>query len=415
MFSLAKVAALLGVLTPKDLVVCQFEIDSRRIGHGGLFFALCGNRVCGEDFLSEVACNGGVAAIVSNDYCGLDYGLVLLKVDNVIESLHRLAKAVLLERRTRIIGVTGSVGKTTIKEFIYHLISQKYNVYKNPMSFNSQVTLPIVILNAKGDEDFIVLEMAMSKKGDISRLIDIAPPDIVVLGQITYCHAENFSNLEGIAASKSEIFNKKVKFSVIHEESAKFDVVLKACKSDRVVYPSSFPIKLPFHETHFVENFSAAYEVAKYLGVKDKEIECMVDSFKMNDHRFQKKQINGVTFIDDAYNANPASSIAAFKNLPKPSKNCKKIAVFGAMGELGKFSLESHRIVGEVAVQEIDELLCIGDECDVMVDIFCKHGKFARKFKGYDELKNAMNNSACNGDVVLLKGSNYHKLWEFLQ
>lgn len=412
MLSLIKIAKLLGLSCSRHLPISETGIDSRTIAQGGLFFALKGERNDGHDFLCDVAKRGAFAAVVSKDYQGPDFGLVLLPVDDVLESMHYLAKEILRERKTRVIGVTGSVGKTTTKEFLFQLLCKKYKVHKNPKSFNSQRTLPLVIMNAKGNEDYLLLEMAMTEKGHIAKLVEIAAPTIVVLTPIALAHAKAFTGLDDIGSAKGEIFSPQTEFAVIHAGSYQLPSIQKACKCKYEIYPKVLPIKSPFKETHFTENFAAAFAIAKYLGLTDQEIELRSQGLKTIEHRFEKKLIQGITYIDDSYNANPTSMRAALMNLPSPKGEGKRIAVLGAMVDLASLSYTYHKEVGEIALQKVDELFCIGEECRPMVEVFSAAKKPVRIFNDYAALTKAVIMRASKGDVVLIKGSNYHKLWE---
>lgn len=412
MVSLPKIEKILHLPPSRHLPISEFCIDSRSVKPGSCFIAVKGQKADGHNYLQEVAARGAYAALVEKNYSGPDYGLVLLRVDNVLESLQELARVVHRERKTKVIGITGSVGKTTTKEFIAEILSGKFKIHKNPRSFNSQLTLPMVLLNAKGDEDFLILEMSMEKKGDIQRLVDIAAPEIVVLLRIAYCHAENFGSLEEIAWAKSEIFTSRTEVAFIHEASCSFEAIQESCTAENIIYPSQMEIPSPFTESHLTENFSAAYEVAKYLGMTDEEIQPRSLLLKPFERRFQKKIYQGITYIDDTYNANPASTIAALQNLP--STTGRKIVVFGSITHIGQFSFSSHRELGKLAGSVADELLCIGKEAIPMVEAFAKSGKPARFFTDYGELKKAVKTVALPGDVVLVKGSNGHKMWEII-
>jgi UDP-N-acetylmuramoyl-tripeptide--D-alanyl-D-alanine ligase len=329
--------------------------------------------------------------------------------------LQEVARRALQERKTRVIGITGSLGKTTTKEFIYEILKVKFRVHKNEGSRNSQRTLPLAVLEAIGDEDFLILEMSMTEKGNIRRLAKMAPPEIVVLTPIVLCHAKNFSNIEGIAAAKAEIFTAAAEFAVIHEKSAKFWPVIEGCTCESVLYPEELGFTSPFVESHLTENVSAAVEVGKYLGLSVEEME--VSSKRMHPfaHRFEKKNYRGITFVDDTYNANAISSIAALKNLPKPKPGKKTIVVFGAMVDMGKYSFAVHTEVAKEALNVADMLYCIGEEAKPMVEVFEKNGRSVRFFTCYKELEEALYSVAEMGDVVLVKGSNYHKLWTMIK
>src|SRR3990167_7217993 len=196
MYSLRKIAGWLGQQCDRYLPLKGFAIDSREVVPWGLFFALKGEKVDGHSFLGEVAARGAFAAVVDKGYQGPDYGLWLFRVHDVVVALQEVAKRALQERKSRVIGITGSIGKTTTKEFIYEMLSKKFRVHKGAGSRNSQRTLPLVILEANGDEEFLVLEMSMSEKGHIRKLVEIAPPQIVVLTLIALSHPKNFSGID---------------------------------------------------------------------------------------------------------------------------------------------------------------------------------------------------------------------------
>ena len=394
--------------------ITSFAIDSRSVLAGGIFFALAGERVDGHDFLFDVSSRGGLSAVVRSDYSGDSFGLVLIYVDDVLESLHCLAGYVLRERGTRVIGVTGSVGKTTTKEFIAHILSGKYKVCKSQGTRNTQRSLPLAILNAVGDEDFIVLEMAMTEKGHIKKLVKMAPPDVAVVTRITFAHAENFESLEDIAQAKAEIFAETTSLAVVHTDSYKFASIGECCPIDTVLYPIELKIVSPFVEDHFTENFSCACAVGLGLGLSWEELETYSRGIKSIDRRFVKIERGGVTYIDDSYNANRESMMAAMRNLPNPSDGGRRIGVLGSMGELGKFSKDIHVQVGEYALLKLDFLFCVGEEMVDVFDLFSSNGKPVRYFTDYCELKKSLMMEVRFGDVVLVKGSHCHELWKVL-
>ena len=414
MYSLKKIAKWLGAQCERHLPISSFAIDSREVENGSIFFALKGEKVNGHQFLSEVARKGAFAAVVEREYSGENFGLVLFFVDDVVFALQDVAKKALLERKTKVIGITGSIAKTTTKEFLYEILKAKFRVQKSFGNKNSQRTLPLAILNSKGDEEFLILEMSMTEKGNIKNLVQMAPPKIVILTPIVVCHAKYFQNVDEIAEAKMEIFTNAAEFAVIHERSAKFNAVAEGCICEHVIYPQCLGFHSPFMESHMTENVSAAIEVGKYLGMQVEEMAIPAKRLKPYEHRFERKLMRGITFIDDAYNANATSMIAALQNLPKPKIGKKTIAVLGSMLDLGKYSFVSHSEVAKEALNYVDILYCIGEESIPMVDVFKKKEKRVQFFTCYDELKTAVHEIAEEGDVVLLKGSNFHKLWKVL-
>lgn len=188
--------------------VLGFRQDSRDVQPGELFFAMKGEKVDGHEYLEQIASQGAIGAFVSKEYRGPNYGLQLVAVDNVLDSLQSLAKIVHAQRSARVVGVTGSVGKTTTKEFIATLLEGKFRVGKTPGNANSQVSVPLSILNATGDEEVFVVEMGMSNPREIHRLVSIAPPEVAIITKIALAHAVFFTDgLEGIAAAKAEILS----------------------------------------------------------------------------------------------------------------------------------------------------------------------------------------------------------------
>lgn len=416
MITLFQIGKMINVNVDSRLPIPNYHIDSREVSKGGLFFAIKGEKVDGHDYLEEVAARGGYGAVVNRSYRGPSFGLVLLKVEDVTKALQTLAREVLAKKKTKVIGITGSVGKTTTKEFLHDLLKTRFTVEKNPRSYNSQLTLPLVILRAPEQLDFLILEMSMTSKGHIANLVNIAPPTLVIMTPIGLVHAGFFNSVEEIAEAKSEILSPSVEFAAIHAKAIRFKAVQKALIAEHIVYNENCPVACPLKEAHFRENFSGAYEIAKYLGMSNREIEQAASKLKPMEHRFELKSYKGITFVDASYNANPLSAIAALRGLPKPKKEgAKRVAVFGAMGELGKFSFMSHREVAREALDYIDHLLVIGKEAEPMVEVFKKSGRPAELFDSYDRLAGRMREISKEGDVVLVKGSNYHRLWEIIE
>ena len=185
-----------------------YQIDSRKIEPGNLFFALKGERSDGHKHLRDAVSKGAVGAVVSKGYQGPDFGLILIPVEDVVSSLQELARYFMRECRSKVIGITGSVGKTTTKEFLATLLSGKYKIAKTYLNYNTKLTYPITLLNREGDEDVLVVELGMTEPGDIGRLVNIAAPNIAIVTKIAFVHAANFQGeLSEIAKYKTEIFS----------------------------------------------------------------------------------------------------------------------------------------------------------------------------------------------------------------
>lgn len=445
-FDFAQIVRWLGnsvlVAGPTTGKVHGFKQDSREVFPGDLFFALKGEKVDGHDFLKEVAAKGATGAIVSKDYPGEGFGLKLIAVENVIESLQKLAKVVHLKRSVRVVGVTGSVGKTTTKEFIATILENKFRVRKTPGNANSQVGVPLSILNSEGNEEIFVMEMGMSLPHEIEKLIDIAPPEVCMITKIALSHAAFFpQGLEGIAAAKAEILSHpRTCLGILNHQVAQFSAVQKSpclkmtygleaeadqsdfvlCREGQNFYAKEVggrtsTFSLPFAASHLCENFIGAASVARALGMQWSEIIPQAQKLTVYTRRFEKVERDGVVFINDSYNANLTSMKAALSNLPLPRTGKKRIAVLGAMKELGMYTEQSHYEVAEIALSHIDYLLCLGEECAPMVTLFEKEGRCVEHFLEFDSIKKRIFELAEEGDVVLLKGSNSKKLWQILE
>ena len=416
-------------------LVTSAAFDSQKVESGALFFAIQGNKKDGHDFLEDVAKKGGVAAVVSNTYKGPSFSLSLIPVADVRSALHALAREIHQKNTSIVIAVSGSVGKTTTKEFIATLLSEKYVVEQTPNNWNSQLSLPLWLMNRKGGEEVLVLEMGMSFLGEISRLVEIAPPNIGVLTSVDLAHAANFNSVNMIAQAKSELFSHPLtKIGFFHQKTLDYneiketickkitygekgDYELECVNKKGVVFEKNenspyFP--LPFFEEHFLENFLGAAAVARYMDLSWEEIIKGSKRLKSSKHRFKRSVKRGVVCIDDSYNASPASMKAALLALSLQSKKNKVIAVLGAMKELGEFSFQSHLEVGLFALQHIDHLLCLGRECQPMMDAF-KEKKPAELFTDLKLLKQRLIKVVSKGDVVLIKGSNSLKMWTLLE
>ena len=392
--SCQNVANCLGLACNDQRVIESYAIDSRLVQPGGLFFAIQGEKVDGHDFAAQAVENGAVGIVTSKS---IDIkGVAVFMVPDVRQALQDLARFVYRQKKCRVIGVTGSLGKTSTKECISQGLRGAMNVGQSPASYNSQLTLPIAILNCPEDADVCVLEYAMSEKGQLKRLVEIAPPDIGVMTPIDYVHAENFDSLAEIANEKAELFRSPVmQQGFVHYKS--WDFMADVGSFPKLRYGKD--ATGPFSSKALNENYSALEAVANYLGVNQ------LSPVTMPPKRFELVEKAGVTFVNDSYNANVMSFKAAMENLPKGKR---LVGVLGSMGELGQFSKTCHDEVAKIAEDLFDELLYLGDDWKDVI----KPQRLL--FPSFDTLQTALAKMLKPGDVVLIKGSNYHKLWRLL-
>ncbi len=418
----------MGIIPERDLLIDGFQIDSRKVGPGDLFFALKGQKVDGHSFLQDAAMNGAVAAVVSKGYDGPNFGLELLWVEDVFGSLQALAKHFMKTCRSLVIGITGSLGKTTTKEFLATLLGAKFKVGKTDLNYNSQRTYPLTLLNRNGDEDILVVEMGISEPGEMTRLCDIAAPDIAVITKVAFVHSVNFEeNVSLIAQHKAEISKdsktkacifdhalyeheeamgkiqcKRVSFS-LESRQADFFLSQECLVDERGV--RAYQFDPPYKESHFLHDFLAAVAVCREIKMNWDEINAQVSKLQLPKMRFEKIDKGGVTLINDAYNANPDSMKAALAHLPKPADGAKTIAVLGMMAEMGAAHERVHREVGLFAQKYVDHLIVFGKEAAALYKAFQEVKKPVEKYEDFEALSKRLKNLMRPGDVVLVKAS----------
>jgi UDP-N-acetylmuramoyl-tripeptide--D-alanyl-D-alanine ligase len=372
--------------------------------------------------LRDVRERGGIAAIVSKEYRGPDENLTLLPVDDVLMSLQALARYFLKTREVKVVGITGSMGKTTTKDFAACLLEGKFRIGKTYSSYNTKLTLPITVLNTNGDEEILVLEMGMGEPGDIAKLVEIAPPDVAVLTKVGLAHyGALFPTVADIARAKGEIFSHaKTKkaifyhgFSEVPINCEKVTFALEDREADYVFTGDfvdergvrAYRFDLPFTQPHVRYNFLCAVAVARAFGMEWDEINRQVPKLTLPKMRFEQIEKEGILFINGAYNANPESTMAALSCLPDPKPGGKRIAVLGRMVDLGPFSISSHEEVGRFAQDRIDHLLTLADEAIPLSKAFAEGRKPAEHFQDLAPLTERLKELIRPGDVVLLKGS----------
>lgn len=417
-------------------------VDSRLLKPGDLFFALPGEHVDGHDFLADAAASGASGAVVGNHYQGPDYGMPLLRVADTLQALQQLARTFLQSSKASVVAVTGSLGKTTVKGFITSLLSHKFKVASSPGNSNSQIGLPLAILNhTSANDDIIVLEMGMTLPGQIGKLIEIARPEVAVVTKVALVHAENFDSIEEIAQAKAEIFTSPTtKLGFYHYESnfggiltaegeclkrsfsmedSQADSFLSVVDGDMHIYETGqFSGRLPLLSipgAHNRHNYLAAINVARYFGMTWEEIRAAQASLELPERRLQFTEKFGALFVNDAYNASELSMIAAFNSLPDPKPGSKRIAFLGGIVELGKFSEGCHRAVGKYALDHVDIMLCFGTDCLPIVEEWQSAGRHVVWAAERKELMPALRQQLQNGDVVLLKGSRAKGVWKVLE
>lgn len=406
-------------------------IDSRQVRPGDVFFALTGKCTDGHRFLRDAARAGAVAAVVSKDYQGDAFGLELIVVQNTTAALREAGENQGHLFPGTIIGITGSLGKTTTKVFTHTFLSSVYKVYASPKSYNSQLTVPLSLLLSDGDEDFLILEMGVSEPNNMRDLLSIVEPEIAVITQITEQHAMHFSakGIQGIVEEKSHILSKSrvqlfpkdspwypyfiqqsssaEKFSfAFHDETA--DFYYKFLSQDHVVIHTpegeiEFAISLPYRPAY--SNLIIAFSLAWLLDIPTDKIIHSCSSLQLPPMRFEHSMRNGIQVINDAYNACPEAMLAALDAVPHPPEGKKVVLILGHMTELGSYSEEGHLVVAEKALSKANMIFFIGEKW-LPTQYLVKNSSCEVSFSpSAQDIEGILKNVVQQGDVVLLKGS----------
>lgn len=363
-------------------------LDSRKVEPGYLFFATKGERVDGHSFIPQVA-EKGAALVICEKAPEVDVPYII--VPDSFVALKEVAKFYRSQLNIPIIGVTGSVGKTSTKEMIAACLSNKFQVLKTEGNFNNEVGLPLTILRIREEHEMAVIEMGISDFGEMSRLADIAKPDICVITNIGICHLENLIDRDGVLKAKTEVFDymKEHGCAILNGDDDKLSTVTEVCgraplffgmkegtDKDAValqiqskgLFGSDFTMRLfgeevkasvPLPGNHMVTNALAAALVGKEVGMSTEQIVAGIASVKATGGRSNILELADKVVIDDCYNANPVSMRSAI-DLLKMAEG-KKVAILGDMFELGENELVLHKEVGQYATMAmLDKMIFIG-------------------------------------------------------
>jgi UDP-N-acetylmuramoyl-tripeptide--D-alanyl-D-alanine ligase len=408
--------------------------DSREVEPGDLFLALRGERVDGHDFVAEAAERGASAVVVERK---VPVEIEQLVVDDVLGVLQLSAQEKLVAMKAKVVAITGSVGKTTTKGFLATLLGGHRRAYASKGNRNSQVGLPLSILEAPEDAEVVVLEMGMTEPGQIRRLCEIAPPDIAVVTNIALVHVGFFSEgIEGVARAKAEIFERaklgiasldspfsrllaeaggcpKRSYSVRQREADLYGQIdgQRVCLFEGGVQVVEADWDVPMRQC--LHNLLAAAAAARAVGLGWRQIEEGIGRLELPSQRFEVRECNGVTVVDDTYNACALSICAALDSLPDPGEGGRRIAVLGQMVELGEHEPDAYRQVAEHALGRVDHLICLGERLGPMWEVWQREGRDIKWCMERQELADYLSSAVEAGDVVLVKGSRAYAMEEF--
>lgn len=418
-----------GRLLGTDVTVTGVAIDTRKLEPGNLFAAFKGERVDGHDYLAQAAARGAVAALVTRK---IDSPLPQVLVDDVELALGDLASAVRAQRQARVIGITGSNGKTTVKTLTAAILSRHGRTHVNAGSYNNEIGLPLTLLAMPADTEYAVLEMGAGKPGDIGYLAAIARPDIGLVNIIAPAHLERMGSVEGVAETKGALYQalpadgvaiinaddafasffgglagsrRVLHFGLDHKADVGADIIEQRVDGSHFVLSTPVgdaDVALPLPGRHNVANALAAAAIALALDVPLATIVAGLEQASAVVGRLRREVLpGGGTLIDDSYNANPSSMAAAIDTLALAAG--ERWLVLGDMAELGADAHALHAEVGGRAqVRGIERLFAVGPLSMATVAAFGAKGEH---FNDKATLIAALRARLHSGVTVLVKGS----------
>lgn len=443
--SVSQLAEIVGgavVGNPEAIIFGSVETDSRRVGPGSLFFAKPGDETDGHLFVSDALERGAIAAVVEHEVPGSINQVV---VKNSVESLGVLASWLVSELKKlgklRVIGITGSNGKTTTKNMLRQIMSKVGSTIAPIESYNNRVGAPISILRAEFATEFLIVEMGAEGIGSIEYLAQIADPDIAIILKVGLAHVGKFGGIETTAQIKGELassISQSAKLILNSDDSlvrnmekitkAKVywfgtteahylasEISLQTSGTSFVMkWPdgSSEPIKLKILGDAHIMNALAAAAAADLLGASKKQIRDGLEELELAE-RWRMERIvraDGVTVINDAYNASPDSMRSALQTLAQLGRmGSRTIAVLGHMAELGELSKSEHDALGRLVVRlNVDQLVVVGEEAKLIHMGASQEGSWDGEsmfFATIDEALVYLRGILSQGDTVLVKSS----------
>ena len=419
-------------------------IDSRQVEPGYLYIPIRGERVDGHRFIPDVFAKGALA-VLSEEPLDNPAG-PYIQVASSEQALKDIAEFYLKQLQIPVVGITGSVGKTSTKEVIASVLKEKYRTLKTQGNFNNELGLPLTVFRLREEDQIAVLEMGISDFGEMSRLTKIARPDTCVITNIGTCHLENLGDRDGVLKAKTEIFKcmnpeghivlngdddklasvseyngiKPVFFGLDENRDVYADHIeskgLKGVACRIHLGEAVFDVLVPTPGIHMVYNALAAAAVGRIYGLTTEEIKKGIESLETIRGRFKMIETDKFLVVDDCYNANPMSMKASLDVLHDGEG--RRVAILGDMGELGENEIALHEEVGTHAAQcGIDACICVGELSAHMAEAARKADPDFEVI--YEESREALlehlKDLVQKGDTILVKASHFMKFEEVVE
>jgi UDP-N-acetylmuramoyl-tripeptide--D-alanyl-D-alanine ligase len=429
-----------------NVFIDRISTDSRTLKRGELFVALHGENFDGHNFVESAAKAGAAGAIVDCNWKGkIPETFELIRVEDTLQAYQKLAANYRKSLSLKVVAITGSNGKTSTKDFAASVLARQFRVTKTEGNFNNHIGLPRTILEATSEDEVAVWEIGMNHPGEVAVLAKLAAPDVAVITNIGLAHIEFMGSREAIAAEKGAlvetvgaqgtvILNADDPFTKSISTRARARVILagtaagtiRASEISQSGSGTDFTIlegahrcraQLPVPGLHMVQNAMLAVAVGRVFGLSLEDCAGGLIAAPLTKARLQMKEIRGVQFIDDSYNANPDSMKAALRTLVELDADGKRIAVLGEMRELGDELERGHREVGETAAAlKVDHLITIGNVASVIAAA-AKCAGLAKSVAvgSTSEAAEVLSEIAAPGDLVLIKGSRAARTEEVIE
>lgn len=449
--SLTEIAGVIGAEISgggKPAVVKAVSTDSRKVKLNELFFALRGERFDGHNFIAAAVGAGAAGVVLEYDVPGLPDYFPRLKVRDTLRALQNLARHNRRVSGVPVVAVTGSSGKTSTKDLVASVLSQKYATLKTSGNFNNEIGLPLTLLKLNADHRMAVVEMAMRGPGEIDALCGVALPNAGVLTNIGEAHLERLGSVENIARAKGELLERipPEGFAVLHGNSPHIREQAARCRgrviffgegdgmdlSAREIRPEGGgnrftavtpagerELFVPLPGRHSVINSLAAVAVGLACGLDFDSIARGLLTAELSAMRLETLEVRGIKVINDTYNANPLSTKAALQALGEVAAGGRKVAVLGDMLELGERAESGHREVGEAAARlDVEYLVAVGALAE-FIALGARDGGIpeerVRHFRTNMEALKFLEKVLQSGDVVLVKGSRGMRMEEIVK
>jgi len=420
------------------------EIDSRKLQPGAAFFALKGATSDGHAYVQEALQKGAVLCVVAEDWAAKNpTPAPLWIVPDPEKALQKLAEKWRLSFSIPVLAITGTNGKTTTRAMCAAIIKTAYNLHTTSGNFNNQLGLPITLLNLRPEHQFSLIEMGTNHFGEIARLCEIAHPNAGLITNVGWGHIEFFGNIEGVAQAKSELFaalpengtafinaddplivkmpvaGRKIKYGFENKAVDFYGKISGYNDEGQAVLNvnSRFDIHLPIPGRIAALNALAAVAVGLFFNVDEKAVIAALEAFQPVSQRFVQIKVGPYQVINDAYNANPDSTIAALETFRRIKTSGRRIFIMGDMLELGQYAMQGHKRVGKAVAQaDIDRFYGVGTLTAYAIETAARAGlKAAYYFSTKSDLLAALKSDLKEGDTLLVKGSRGSRMEEIIE